>query len=143
MPEPTFAEYLAWRRDFLERMDRVKESQMNARQVLNELQDVVTGGKGLDELMVLATQAQAMRATYEGKSVPVPEWLDDANRTLNARIAELNREILEARLREVNQSEAALKTPTEKRADLAKERERLEQLRGRKSSDGAGEPVPA
>jgi len=106
---------------------------MNARTLLNELREVATSGKGLDELMVLSTQAQALRNTYEAKGVPVPEWLDETNRTLNGRIAELNRDILEARLREITQAEEALKTPGERRAALATERQRLEQMLGKKA----------
>lgn len=129
---PTYAEYMAWRNSFHARMNRMKEQQMNARALLNDLKDVTTGGKSLDELMVLATMAQIVRTTYEQKGVPVPEFIDEAGKTLNARITELNRDILEARLRELNQAEAALKTPSERRADIGRERERLEQLLGRK-----------
>ena len=106
---------------------------MNARALLNELKDVTTTGKQLDELVALSAQAQALRTGYQNHSVETPEWLEETNRILNGEIASRNRDALEARLRELNQADAALRTPGEKRADIAKEREKLEQALGRKA----------
>lgn len=136
--QPTYAEYMAWRDRFHTRMDRLKEQQMNVRALLNDLKEVTTMGKTLDELIALSTQAQAMRTSYQSHNVEVPEWLEDANRVLNGEITNRNREALEARLRELNAAEAALKTPGERRADIAKEREKLEQALGRKSAEPVG-----
>lgn len=135
---PTFAEYMEWRNSFHTRMDRIKESQMNARAVLNDLKDVSTTGKTLDELVALSAFAQSIRQSYQTHSVPVPEFIDDANRILNGEIASRNRDLLEARLRELNQADAALRSPGEKRADIAKEREQLEQALGRKPAEPVG-----
>ena len=131
----TYAEYVEWKRSFHTRMDRIKEQQMNVRALLNDLKDVTTAGKSLDELVALSAFAQATRAAYQTHSVEVPEFLDDANRVLNGEIASRNRDALEARLRELNQADAALRTPGERRAEIAKERERLEQALGRKSAE--------
>lgn len=105
---------------------------MNMRQLINDLQGVTTQGKTLDELLVLAAIAQTVRTFTETSGVEVPEWLTDATRTLQARITELNNEILEARIRQIDQSDAALMTREEKRDQNAKARDRILQRLGRK-----------
>lgn len=129
---------MEWRRNFHTRMNRIKESQMNVRALLNDLKDVTTNGKTLEELVALSVFAQTLRTGFQVHSVEVPEFIDEANRALNGEIASRNRDMLEARLRELNAAEAALRTPGERRADIQKEREKLEQALGRKP-----EPVAA
>ena len=122
---------------------------MNVRALLNDLKEVTTSGKSMDELIVLATQAQAIRATYEQSGVEVPEWLDEASRTLRARVTELNRDILEARLRELEQADSALMSRDEKRTANATKIARLRQTLGRPAETASAqtpyiaEPVPA
>ena len=141
--EPTYAEYVEWKKSFHARMDRLKESQMSARALVQSLQQLgKTDGYELPELMVLASQAQSLRATYENNAVSAPEWLVDANATLTADIQARNRRDLELRLRELEQAEVALRTPGERRAEISKEREKIQKALGRPTEQPA-EPVGA
>ena len=115
---------------------------MNARAIVNALKEVSTTGLQLDELMVMASQARQLRATYEDAGAPAPEWLTDANATLTSEIQTRLKAALELRLRELDQADAALKTTAERREDVRRERERIQRALG-KVPELAPEPVGA
>lgn len=126
-----------------ERQQQQKEmATMNARAIVNDLKQVATVGLHLDELMVTASQARSLQATYESSGAPVPEWLTDANATLTSEIQTRIKGALELRLRELDQADAALKTNSERREDVRKERERIQRALG-KAPEAAAEPVGA
>jgi len=83
-------------------------------------------GTELLEVVALSVQAKAIRAEAEAKNVPIPEFLDDALRSLNRVIVERTRDVRELRLKELLAEESRLLTQSEKREKIAAERKKLE-----------------
>lgn len=79
-----------------------------------------------DELIALSAFAKLLRAEYESAS-EVPEWLDDAGRSLKRDLQARQADATEKRLRELKARRETLKTPDQKRADIDKEIADLEQ----------------
>lgn len=91
---------------------------MPSSNLLNELRSTRFTGSDLEDLMALDTFAHSLRARYEARQVPEPDWL-------NARITELGSEIrmrtadaTQKRIRELLAAKQTLMTPTEKRASI-------------------------
>lgn len=82
----------------------------------------------LDELLILRATARNLRSEYDTQVIPVPEWLEDAERRLTRELYLRRQDELEKMLREARQSRAAIATPDEKRGRLDNEISRLEKL---------------
>lgn len=94
--------------------------------LLNELRTTKYTASDLEELLALDTFAHALRARYEARQVPEPDWL-------NGRIVELGSEIrvrtndaVQKRIRELKAQQQSLMTPEQKRAAVAAELAALE-----------------
>ena len=83
-------------------------------------------GTELLEVVALSVQAKAIRVEAEAKNVPIPEFLDDAIRSLNRVISERTRDARELRLKELLAEESRLLTAGEKRERIAAERAKLQ-----------------
>lgn len=97
---------------------------------VNALKSYDVDRLALDELVAMAMFAQDLRAAHEQRGVEVPEYLLDATERLNAEVNRRNRDNLMLRLKQAEQAENALKTPTEKRAELAEQRAKLQRQLG-------------
>lgn len=89
--------------------------------LLNELRNTSFKGSDLEELMALDTFAHSLRARYEARQIPEPDWL-------SARIPELGRELAmrtddakQKRIRELMSQQQALMTPNEKKKAIETE----------------------
>jgi len=94
--------------------------------VLSQLKTFTADRLDLDELVALATFGRQMRSEYEAHQLEEPEWLDVQLKSLRREIHSRNADKLEARRREITSRLDALKTPTEKRAELLKEKAKLD-----------------
>jgi hypothetical protein len=93
--------------------------------LINQLKALDTTRPDLDELVSLSAQAKVLRAEYESENVDVPEWLDNANREIKREIRNRAADSIEKRKKELQNRLDALKTPTERRAELQAELDRL------------------
>ena len=80
----------------------------------------------MEEALSLRAFAKSLVSEYESALIPVPEWLADAVRRLNAEIANRRRDVLELRLKEIKREQSGLMTAAEKREKLAAEQTALE-----------------
>jgi hypothetical protein len=79
-----------------------------------------------EEMIFLETDAQRLRAAYEQRAVPAPEWLTDQIHTLNVEIDRRKRDDLEKRKKELLAANAADMTASERREARKIELERIE-----------------
>lgn len=93
--------------------------------MLNDLRRVNLDGQNLDELMALDFFALGLRARFEARQAPVPEWLDARIRELSREITRRTADHLEKSLKDIEAQEAALMTQEQKRAKVAAEKARL------------------
>lgn len=84
----------------------------------------------VDELMMLRATARLLRSEYGQQVIPVPEWLEDAERRLNRELYLRRQDELEKELKEARQARAAIATPDEKRNRLDQKIQELEKLTG-------------
>lgn len=103
---------------------------MNVTAIVQALKGFNADRASMDELMVYASQAEALRTQYQNRAVDVPSWLADLCSTVVVEISRRDRDVKVARLREQESLLAALKTPAEKRADAQAEIERLRKQLG-------------
>jgi hypothetical protein len=80
----------------------------------------------LDELVALAAYGRALRTEYEAVGLDEPEFIDIQLKSLRREIHSRNADKLEKTLREKRSRLEALKSPTEKRAEIKKEIAALE-----------------
>ena len=80
----------------------------------------------LDEAVSLLAFANSVGAEYEAQGLPIPEWLQDAARTLRNEIALRARDAREKRVKELRRSLDGLRTTEEKRKSYQKELRELE-----------------
>lgn len=101
--------------------------------MLRDLKQFVEDQSDLEVMIALSVFAKGLRAEYDAKNIPVPEWLDDRLRQIARAIDGQTRDAKELRLKEIAAEETRLLTSSEKRERLAAERSRLEgELQGQK-----------
>lgn len=93
---------------------------------LQQLKTFQADRMDLDELVALATFGRSIRAEYEAHNLEEPDWLDIQLKSLRREINSRNADKLESRRREINARLDSLKTPTEKKSELLKEKARLD-----------------
>lgn len=98
---------------------------MTVRAILDALKSVNANGATLDELMVLSAQAAQLKAQYQAHEVETPVWLIDADSSLSDEITHRNRDILAARLKELDAAESGLQSAAERRLRIAEERNKI------------------
>ena len=81
----------------------------------------------LEELVYMSAQARTLRAECDTLNVEVPEWLDNRSRELKREVHSRQQDATDKRVREIKSRLDALKTPSEKKAELEKELEKLTQ----------------
>ena len=80
----------------------------------------------LEEAIDLSAQAGIVANEFEAQCVPVPDWLVDAQERLQRSINNARRDALENELAEIKRQQESLKTPAEKRRDLAARQKDIE-----------------
>lgn len=93
---------------------------------LDELKNFNIERLSFEEMILLESDAQRVRAAFEQHTVPQPEWLVDQIRTLNIEIGRRKRDDLEKRRKELNAADAADMSASERREARKAERERIE-----------------
>lgn len=96
--------------------------------MLDQLKNLNIPSIDLDEAVALSAFGRMLKAEYETLGAETPEWLDNRLRELRREVKVRQQDSIEKRLREARARMETLKTPTERRDDLAKEIERLESL---------------
>ena len=89
--------------------------------MLEKLKNLDVDRPDLEELIYLSAQARALRAEFEAESVEVPEWLDNSARALKREVRTRLANSVDKRVREIKSRLDALKTPSEKKAELEAE----------------------
>lgn len=84
----------------------------------------------MDDLVGLLAFGQILRNEYEKLGMDEPDWVNDKIKTLKREIKAKNADKLAARAREVKSRIDALKTPTQRKAELEKELKKLNELMG-------------
>lgn len=80
----------------------------------------------VDELVGLAAYGRSLRTEYEALQLEEPDWVDIQLKALRREIHVRNADRLEARRREIEARLDSLKTPTQKKAELLKEKQAIE-----------------
>lgn len=99
--------------------------------LIEQLKNLNIEKTSLDEMILLSASARALNSEYEANGTVAPEWLSDARRMLGREIKVRTQNQLEMRLRELEAADAADRTASERRADRAKEREKIEAALGK------------
>ena len=94
--------------------------------MIDEIRNWNVDAAGLDKTVATLAMAELVRAKFEAKNVPVPEWLDHQIRAMNRAVESLTRDAKELRLKELRAQASQLKTPTERRAEIQAELDALE-----------------
>lgn len=89
--------------------------------VLQRVQALDTNRASADEMIDLLTGAVAVRGTYVGKSLPVPETLSDGIRRLEIEIEAHRKDSLERRLKEIQAQRSTLESRDAKLERLDRE----------------------
>lgn len=97
-------------------------------ETIDQLKTFSADRLSLDELLMLRASARLLRGEYDTQVIPVPEWLDDAERRLARELFLRRQDELEKQLREARNARAAVATPDEKRNRLDETIARLEKL---------------
>jgi hypothetical protein len=91
----------------------------------DRLKTLNTDGGQLEDLMELRTGCLSLIDMYAKYTEEVPDWLLQADRILDAEIRGRVQDSLRKRLMAVDSKLETLKTPDERRSDLARERNRI------------------
>ena len=94
--------------------------------MLNQFKNFNEDGLQLDDLVALAAFGRMFRAECEEHQLEEPEYVDVQLKKLRREITLRSTEKLEARRKEVESRLDSLKTPTERRAELLKEKAELD-----------------
>lgn len=98
--------------------------------MLEKLRSINIDRMDIDEAIELAAFGKVAATTYGAYEVPVPDWLTDSLKTLDADIKRRRRDALEARLKTLQARKAALRSRDEERADIDAELARLSGVLG-------------
>lgn len=94
---------------------------------LNDLKNLDLQRPDLEELVFLSATATILHTEFEKLGVDVPEWVDTRARELKREIRTRQQDGIDKRTREIRSRLDALKTPSEKRAELEAELAKLMQ----------------
>jgi signal transduction histidine kinase len=94
--------------------------------MLEQLRKFNKDNTNLEEMMSLSAFAKGLRAEYETRSIPVPEWLTSSLTTLGHEITSKTRDQLEKRKRELMAQASGLESAEEKRKRIAKELQEID-----------------
>jgi gas vesicle protein len=95
--------------------------------MLNEFKSFNVERANDEELVALAAFGRVLRAEYESSNIEVPTWVTDNLRTLRREIASRNADNLEKTLREKKARLEALKPAEQRREELQKEIDALQE----------------
>lgn len=93
--------------------------------MIEELKRLDVDETDVDGLVGYSLTARLYRAEYETLQLEVPEWLDSVTRKIRREITARHEDARANRLRALDAQIAALATPTERKAALIAEREKL------------------
>ena len=108
-------------------------------ELLRQLKSINSDGASLDELLMCVAVGKSLRAEYELHGLTSPEWLDGTIRVASREAKIRTEDIVEVRLRELEQAEASLAGRDEKLARIREERERLLSQRRKAETVGAAQ----
>jgi hypothetical protein len=80
----------------------------------------------IDELVALAAFGRTLRAEYEQHQLDEPEFIDTQLKSLRREIHARNADKLEARRKEINSRLETLKSPTQRKSELLKEKAEID-----------------
>jgi phosphoenolpyruvate synthase/pyruvate phosphate dikinase len=80
----------------------------------------------IDELVALAAYGRSLRDEYEKHNLDEPEFVDAQLKSLRREISARNADKLESRRKEINARLETLKTPTQRKSELLKERAEID-----------------
>lgn len=80
----------------------------------------------MEELVLLAALGRQIRAEYEALGLDEPDWVDIQLKTIKREIHVRSADKLEKRRREIDQRLEGLKTPTQKKAELLREKAQID-----------------
>jgi hypothetical protein len=95
--------------------------------MLDQLRSFEPTRLSIDELVALSAFGRSLVTEFAFQSLPTPEWLSDRMRTLQRAISSRVKDQLELRLKEIQQQEKTLMTPSERRDAIAAERKAIEE----------------
>lgn len=94
--------------------------------MLNQLKTFDANRLDMDELVYLAALGRAIREEYEALGLDEPDWVDVQLKTIKREIHARNADKLEKRRREIETRLEGLKTPTQKKQELLREKAQIE-----------------
>lgn len=94
--------------------------------LLQQLKNFVADRLDLDDLVALAAFGRQLRSEYESHALDEPEWVDIQLKSLRREIHVRIADKLESRRREINSRLESLKTPSQRKSDLLKERQQID-----------------
>lgn len=94
--------------------------------MLHEFQNFNKERLDIHQLVALAAFGRSLRAEYETQQIDEPAWLDVQIKSLRHEIRSRSLDQLEARRKEIQIRLDSLKTPAEKKAELLKEKAKLD-----------------
>jgi len=80
----------------------------------------------LDELVALAAYGRQLREEYDQHQLEEPDFVDSQLKSLRREIHARNADRLEARRKEITSRLESLKTPTQRKSELLKERAEID-----------------
>lgn len=94
--------------------------------MLNQFKNFDAGRLDIEELVALAAYGRMLREEFEVHGLDEPAYVDVQLKALKREIHARNADKLEATLRELKSRREALKTPTEKKAEINRQIAQLE-----------------
>jgi DNA repair ATPase RecN len=94
--------------------------------MLQQFKEFNTDRASLDELVALAAFGKLLRAEYEVHNLEEPEFVDVNLKSLKREIYTRNASKLEARRKEIDARLDSLKTPSQRKAELQKEKNEID-----------------
>lgn len=94
--------------------------------MLHEFKSFTKERLDLDQLVALAAFGRKLREEYEFHQLDEPEWVGDQLKILRREITTRNAEKLESRKREIEARLEAMKTPTQRKTELLKEKAKID-----------------
>lgn len=94
--------------------------------MLQEFKNLQIERASMDQMLTLSVFGKGLRAEYEARTLPVPEWLRDGLTSLNREIERQRHDELDRRRKELTAEQAADRTQTERRAARKAELDAIE-----------------
>lgn len=130
LPESTISARLieGWPVDKIFRTPHLRKE--NKTLMLEKFKNFDVDRMDLDDLISLLAFGKLMRAEYEKLGLEEPDWVNDKLKTLHREIKSKIAEKLASRASEIGSRLEALKTPTQKKAELERELKKIKALLG-------------